>query len=352
MNFKIPVPEPPIDTMGDMEAVERDNIIRWDGKRRGWYEVWFCKLVYPAENCGFWFRYTLLAPSKGLGEPVSELWGMFYDGSDAHRNMAIKETFPIAHLQADRQRFHLQLNGAILGHGQARGRLLKGNQRIEWDLSFEPNSEPYYHLFPLLRRLEITKTRICSPHLDTRWSGRLTVNDREIILTGAPGQQSHIWGIKHAERWTWAHCNAFAGQPDVVLEGFSAVIKVGPWTLPPLTPLHIRYRGEAYTFNRPGSLLRNRSRFRLGSWEFEAEGEAIRFAGEVHGKLENLIGVRYTDPDGEPRFCYHDELADCRLQVFHRRDGNWQQVDELVAKGTCAGEWAGREQVPEVLLSL
>src|SRR5947208_2931991 len=115
-----------------MNASERANIIRWDGNRRGWYEVWFCKLVMPEEHCAFWFRYTLLLPQSGRGDPVSELWGMFYNGRDPHSNVAIKESFPLAHLQASRDRFLLQMEEACLTQGSASGSLQKGAQRIEW----------------------------------------------------------------------------------------------------------------------------------------------------------------------------------------------------------------------------
>lgn len=335
-----------------LTASERANIIRWDGQRRGWYEVWFCKFVMPDEHAAFWFRYTILVPDAGKGDPQSMLWGMFYDGRDPHRNLAIKEVYPLAHLQADRDRFQLQMEGAFLGHGRASGRLHKGARGIEWDLEFDPNDEPYYQLFPLLRKLEITKTRICTPNLDVRWRGRLVVNGHEYTVKDAPGQQSHIWGTKHAERWAWANCHLFSGDSTAMLEGFSAVIKLGPVVLRPLTPMLIRYRGQTYDMKGPLAIVRHRTEFSLGSWDFTAESGDLRFVGEVRAKLENLIGVEYKDPDGEPRYCYHDELADCRLKVYRRAGGEWRQEEELLAQGTCAGEWVTREKVAGVPIQI
>ena len=47
-----------------LTQAERDNVTRWDGERRGFYEVYYLKVNHIPSGTALWARYTLLAPQE------------------------------------------------------------------------------------------------------------------------------------------------------------------------------------------------------------------------------------------------------------------------------------------------
>jgi len=90
-----------------MMPAEKDNQLKWDGSRRGHYEVYYFKLNDPRQALAFWFRYTILIPLAGVGDPVGELWGIYFNSNDPSRNRAWKRTFPIGEVTSSIDPFEL-----------------------------------------------------------------------------------------------------------------------------------------------------------------------------------------------------------------------------------------------------
>ena len=44
---------------------------------------------------------------------------------------------------------------------------------------------------------------------DTAITGNCQFGGHNVELTGARGAQTHLWGTKHAESWSWARCGEF-----------------------------------------------------------------------------------------------------------------------------------------------
>jgi hypothetical protein len=55
-----------------------------------------------------------------------------------------------------------------------------------------------------------------------------------------------------------------------------------------------------------------------------------------------MLRARYEDPDGRPRHCHNSEIASCRIALFERRAGGFEEVAVLESRGTTHAEWAGR----------
>jgi hypothetical protein len=334
---------------------EQDNLTRWDGVRRGFYEVYFLKLNDRASRTALWVRYTLLIPIDPARPAEASLWGIFFDAADPARNLAVKSTVhledPAAAVTLGRHGFRVTLAGAELTHGHANGAIDGAAGPLRWDLHWDPPDEPV-RLFPAASWYEgrFPKTKYTSPAFAVRFRGRVESAGRTITLDGAPGQQSHLWGVKHAERWTWAHCNDFDGAPAAAFEGLTARIRLAPGVAsPPLTALRFHWGGETFVFNQPLDMVwRNRSRDRLGHWEFMATAQDVRFAGAVTARIEDVVGVGYTDPDGETLVCHNTKVADAHVQVLRRRGGAWAPEAHLVASGTVALETVTREGDPRV----
>jgi hypothetical protein len=331
-----------------VEAKERANLLRWDGSRQGFYEVYFLKFNDLASQTAGWLRYTLLSPQPKVGPPRAELWGIFFDARDPGAHFAVKKSLPIDQLRFDGNRFRLDLGEAYLAQNACRGEIVDAarGHRLAWDLGFDSASEPLFHLpHERLYTLALPKTKIVSPHVDARFCGTLTADDRTIELQAAPGQQSHMWGTQHGLRWCWGHCDAFAEDPAAVWEGLDAQVAVGPWSSPHLKVFFLRFAGAWHRFNKLSMWLSNRSTWEIGRWDFEAGSDRLRIMGTAECELADLLGVTYQDPDGRRLWCNNTKVASLSLQV---QDPEGRELGRLTSRKACALEFVDRRIVPEV----
>ncbi|HEC35881.1 MAG TPA: hypothetical protein ENI39_05035, partial [Anaerolineae bacterium] len=206
-----------------MTVSERDNVTRWDGRRRGFYEVYYLKVNDLVSGTALWVRYTLLAPQREHGGPVAELWAIFFDRNDPARNLALKRTYPAVRATIGRDPFCFRVGEAVLRHHRAGGGLADEAGSITWDLAWEPSRETFYHLpRPALYQGGFPKTKVLAPNLSVRMQGAYSVNGVTYHLENAPGHQAHLWGTRQGRRWTWGNCSAFVEDPTAVFEGLSA----------------------------------------------------------------------------------------------------------------------------------
>src|SRR5689334_19648228 len=113
---------------------ETDNVRRWDGQRRGHYEVWYLTLNDPASRDGYWIRYTLESPLDGHGEPYAQLWFARFGTS----TFGINRKFPIASMTAAGAPFSVSIGGNKLTNDSAKGALSGDGHSAEWDLRWSP----------------------------------------------------------------------------------------------------------------------------------------------------------------------------------------------------------------------
>lgn len=326
------------------------NALRWNGGP-GHYEVYYLTCTEPRRGVGVWIRYTMIAPQPGAGKPPScALWLLTMDP----RNGVVgrKATFSIDRLQAQRDRFALRIADAVLTDGAMRG----GFDDVHWDLRWRPG-RAYQHVHPLLRPL--AGTRLVLAHADIAIDGALSVAGERLELAGARGAQAHLWGSKHADSWAWAHCSAFRspeGEPvqDSFLDAVSVFVSRLGRQAGPNTPVVGRIDGEDFNSTSPLRVFFNDSSFALTGWRFEAVDGARRIIVEVDADRDQLAGVRYEDPDGEPAYCYNSETASMRLHLYERarQVGGWRHRTTLMAPRRAHFEYAQRTPVPDPELVL
>jgi hypothetical protein len=328
-----------------LSAAERDNLTLWDGRRRGCYEVYYLKLNHRATGTAFWFRYTLLSPEPGRGNPVAELWGIAFDPAEPSRNLALKRTVPIAEAELGRERFLFRVGDAELRHASARGALEGRAGTLEWDLAWDPAAETFRHFpYEAMYRLALPRTKVLVPNQDVRFRGTIRWNGRELRCADEPGQQTHLWGTRHAERWVWGHGNVFEGGVDATFECLSARIRIGPVPTPDLVLLFLR---EGRRWHRLDALWRapfQCGKAELPAFRFDGRGDGIRLRGTASARLEDLVGVEYTDPDGAHLWCYNTKVADLRVEV----DGAGVAPRTLTARRTFALEFVQRRKDPRI----
>ncbi len=334
------------------EAEEKQlaNRLRWDGRRRGWYEVYFLKWNEPRSRTAGWIRYTLTSPIKQ--DPYCELWAVHFAEGNPTKIIAVRQRHPLEEFFYDSGSTVLQIAGSEFGPGHCRGAVRDdaGGHELRWELSLESTGPVLYH-YPWKRLYDfsIPRTKVLSPHVDARFSGRMTVDGNSIRLESARGQQSHLWGSKHNLRWCWGHCNNFVQDPAAVWEGMDGQIKHGPVPSAHFKMFYLRAFGREHIFNAPMKWLFNRSRAELGAWEFEAGDREVRMRGRVNARAEDFIGVTYVDPDGEQIFCNNTKLASINIRLEF---AGGRGPAELTAEKCCALEHADRRPHPRVPVRL
>lgn len=329
---------------------DADNLRRWDGQRRGHYEVWYLTFNHRASGTGFWIRYTLESPLEGHGEPYAQLWFACFDRRNPTRTFGINRKLPIAEMTAAADPFAVSIGEAHLTGESARGSIAGAGHEARWDLSWAPAPRTHRQLPPVMYlRGGLGETTVLTPNLDVPVRGTVEVDGRRFDLSGEPGGQTHLWGKKHAHRWAWGHCNAFQGQPGAALETLSVQLQRGGRVLPAMTILTLYLDGHAYRWNRFRDVPFTGAEFGTGSYRFRATGLRHRLEGEYTCRPEDMVVAPYEDPDGEPSFCSNTEVADLRLTLFERAGlGRWRERAHLQAPGTGHFEVGSRERDPAV----
>lgn len=329
-----------------------DNLCRWNGRNAGHYEAWFLTLNQRATQRGFWFRYTIESPfdQKNKLEPRAALWASVFDRLSPKDNFALMRTYPLDQFAFEgREQFSLRIGDSCFSYSSATGRIEDSNHSLEWDLSFTPNEKTYHHITPALAQLTRPSSLVCSPNLDTRFSGRIIVDGSEIVLEDEPGCQSHLWGRKHVDDWVWVHSNAFVGHAETVFEGLAARQRRAGRMMPPIQSLLLRHRGEEHHFVRLRLAEQWRRNLGIGFWSFSAMNRRIYIEGSAQCRLRDMLQVEYHDPDGEPLYCINSEVANLKIRLFRRIHGmRWRHVETIKAHATAHLEHASRMRDPIV----
>ncbi|MGH2674622.1 MAG: hypothetical protein ACRDH1_04305 [Actinomycetota bacterium] len=318
---------------------EADNRSRWDG-RRGRHEAWFVTLSRPDGRGGYWIRYTLRAPIAG--PPESRLWFARFDRDHPSRTFGLNGPPPGAGSDIQPGAVPLLWGHAACEAGAARGDLAGQGHLVRWDLRWVTGQESFRVLPPPFYRGGVAPTRPYSPNPDARISGVIDVDGEGVELDGWPGQQGHLEGRRHAERWAWASCAAFGDGTGYAVQALSAQGRRRPFRTPLVTFGGVRVDGRWVRLRGAG---RGRS-WSLGSWRLQLRSQSYRLEGEIRADRSHLIQARYLDPDDTPRWCHNSEIASSRFLVWERRAGGWQELAELVSDGTTHAEWAGRTPAP------
>lgn len=328
-----------------------ENQMRWDRTGRSFMEVWYATLNHPETGAGVWIRYTITALRSPGEPPYCELWGFYFDPVNG-RSFAGKQRFPIDRLGPPSGRDDgaiVRIGDAWLSENHMEGEVTDGARSMVWSFDIEPSDRCFQHLpARIRRRAERRLSTVCSPNLSVPFTGTLKLDGEIIDFVDAPGCQSHRWGRAHSISWAWAHCSSFDGADDAVLEGVAAKASLGP--LPPFTTtlLYLRYGGRDIPFNELKWALRAKSNYEMPTWAFTARNDGYKIVGAARAKLDRMVQVTYTDPDGSHRYCANSEIADLALELFEWTGRDWRHIAGLTSTGRAHVEFGRRYPFPEL----
>jgi len=293
------------------------NAVRYSPELSDHVESYFMKLNDVEGRRALWLKGTILAGRDRAVE--AEAWGIAFDRERGH--VGVKRVIPWTDARFSPDGLDVHVADLEIREGRTRGSIVKGADRIEWDLEFDPSGEPLVP-YPLPKMYEgpFPSQKMVTPHPNTRFSGSYRVNGSEVRVDGWRGMQGHNWGKRHTELYAWGHVNQWENVDDLVFEGATGRIKLGPVLAPPLTLLSVWYKGRRYEFNEVRTLLRNRGEITLRSWRFEAKNAEARLHGELAADTDEMVGLHYENPNGEMTYCLNSKIA-WGLLVLTPNDG-------------------------------
>lgn len=301
------------------------------GSTAGHVESYFLKLNDAEGRRALWIKATILVRHGGTPR-MAEAWVIAFDRESA-RHIAVKETVPLARARFGDEGLDIEVAGLTIAAGRVQGHVESGGHRIAIDLRFTMEAPP---LVPLpsarMYRGPLPSSKLVSPHPDARFSGSYEVDGETIAVDDWRGMQGHNWGTKHAELYAWSHCNQWQGADDLVLEGVTARVKVGPVLAPPITVICVRHRGICYDFNAPLSLLGARGSItERRRWSFGAKSSVASVSGELWADTSDFVGLAYENPDSSVTHCLNSKIARGRIRLSIKGRGDIEAMTRAAA---------------------
>jgi hypothetical protein len=110
---------------------------------------------------------------------------------------------------------------------------------------------------------------------------------------------------------------------DVMFEGLTGRIALGPVLAPPLTLVFIRHEGRTYAFNGPWTMVRARGEIGIQdlSWRFRCENRDGSVEGRMSGPPDDFVGLYYRNPGGKMTYCLNSKIAVAEIS-FKPRGGS------------------------------
>jgi hypothetical protein len=283
-------------------------------RERGHYESFYLRASHPTEPLGVWIRHTI--HKRPGGPPTGSVWFTLFE-ADGPR--ASKVTVGEEQLSAPAGGY-VGIGDSEISPGRVAGSAVTDQLSASWQFTYTDGAPPFRHLpRDWMYRAPVPRTKTLSPYPSSLFSGRVTVDGREIPVEGWRGMVGHNWGAEHAERWIWTNGTGFDADGDAYLDAAIGRIKLGPYTTPWIGNGVLFVDGELH---RLGGIERTRStvvRETPQGAQIVLPGKGVKVSGRVGAEASRFVGWRYADPDGGGHEVVNCSIASMTLSV--ERDG-------------------------------
>ncbi len=301
--------------------------VRFDG-RRGHVESWFLKANEPGGRRALWIRHTIFARSHSANRrdapvpPQAEAWAIAFDRERGH--VATKSTVPFDRARFARGSLDVAIDGCELSLGHARGAIQTGGRETSWELAVgKERSAPIVHLPRRLYDASLPSMKLLTPVADARVNGTFSLRRyggaplERWDVDAWPAMIGHNWGRGHAHLYAWMHCNTWDDAEDLVVEGFSARVRMGaaPLLSPMGTAVFVRHRGERFELGAFEGFGKNRGTISMRSWELVAAQRGARVECQLTAETDDFVGLHYQNPRGGTTYCLNTKIARARLAI-------------------------------------
>jgi hypothetical protein len=290
-----------------------------------YYESRYIRANHAEDARALWLRQTMLVPTAG--DASADVWVMVFD-PDGAGNRALKEPYPIEAAVYDYDNWTARIGAASIDDRSAQGVVTGGNRSARWDLRITAGSEAPVKLLTdrgYTARFPTAKTMVRHPM--AQFDGLLELDDLRVVIDGWTGSVNHNWGRKHTPAYAYGQVCGFDDAPESTLEIVTARAAIGPVKLPAATLLVFRHAGQEFAVRSIRGSLHTHGRYGPFLWTFGARVGERMVEGEIFTEPADVIGLTYTDTDGDAKYCYNSAIATCRIQLA----GKAFERTELVA---------------------
>ncbi len=290
-----------------------------------YYESRYIRANAADRGQALWMRSTLLLPTAGA--PVADSWVMVFD-PDGAGNRALKVPYPIDQSAFDDDTWTARIAETSIDDRSVRGSVSASGRTARWDLRITPGDEaPIKLLTDRGYRAKFPTAKTMVRHPLARFDGSVELDETEVQVTGWTGSVNHNWGRRHTPAYAFGQVCGFDGAPETTLEIVTAHAAVGPVPLPAATLFVLRHNGREVAVRSVLATRHTRGDYEPFRWSFGARVDDVTVEGEITAEERDVIGLTYTDTDGESKYCYNSALATCRITV----SGSAIEARELVA---------------------
>lgn len=291
-----------------------------------YYESRFIRANDPARACALWMRSTLLLPTAGV--PVADSWVMIFD-PDGAGNQALKGPHPIDQSEFRYHPWSARIGATSIDDRSACGSITGSGRSARWDLRITPGDEaPVKLLSDRAHKAKFPTAKTMVRHPLARFDGSLELDDSRVQVDGWTGSVNHNWGRRHTPAYAFGQVCGFDNAPGSSLEIVTAHAAVGPIALPAATLFVLRHEGRQLAVRSVLATRHTRGQYRPFRWTFGARVDDVTVDGEITAEPPDVIGLTYTDTDGDSKYCYNSALATCRIQL----SGSAINATELTAR--------------------
>ena len=278
-----------------------------------YYESRYIRANHPDRPQALWLRETLLLPTAG--DAVADVWVMVFD-PDGEGNRALKEPYPIDAADYDYDTWTARVGATSIDDRSAQGVVTGGNRSARWDLRITAGSEEPVKLLSeraYNARFPTAKTTVRHPL--AQFDGLLEIDDVRVVVDDWTGSVNHNWGTKHTPAYAFGQVCGFDDAPDSSLEIVTARAAIGPFLTPAATLFVFRHEKQEFAVRSVLGSMQTHGKYRPFSWAFGGRAGDQMIEGEINVEPGEVIGLVYTDTNGEQKYCYNSAIATCRIQL-------------------------------------
>ncbi len=278
-----------------------------------YYESRYLRANAADRAQALWMRSTLLLPTAGA--PVADSWVMVFD-PDGAGNRALKAPHPIDQSDFSDDTWTARIGATSIDDRSARGSVSTAGRSARWDLQIAPGDEaPVKLLTDRAYKAKIPTAKTMVRHPLARFDGSVELDDVPLRVDGWTGSVNHNWGRRHTPAYAFGQVCGFDGAPSSSLEIVTAHAALGPISLPAATLLVVRHGGREIAVRSVFATRHTHGDYRPFRWAFGARVNDVTVDGEITAQERDVIGLTYTDTDGESKYCYNSALATCRIKL-------------------------------------